>query len=87
MASCFGYISDDTRGKPFFAILLSTHRLIDSTATRRPIEIDDTYKLIYEGFVVTVMGQSDMNRVFHTRAVGISTNSTEEVSTMSKIPT
>ena len=41
--------------------------------------MDETFKLMYEGYPLTVMGQSDANRVFHTRAVGIATLSTEEV--------
>lgn len=73
------YVQDNTREEPFFAILFTTPRLIDATDLTRPIEMDDTYKLIYENFTVAVMGQSDADRVFHTRAVGISTNSTEEV--------
>lgn len=41
--------------------------------------MDDTYKVIHEGYSVTVMGQSDADRVFHVRAVGVSTNSDERV--------
>jgi hypothetical protein len=33
------------------------------------------------GYTVTVMGQSDADRVFHVRAIGVSTNSTERVGT------
>ena len=49
------------------------------TSNSRPLEIDETHKLIYEGYPVTVMGQSDGDRVFHIRAIGVSANSTEEV--------
>ena len=41
--------------------------------------MDDTYKVIHEGYSVTVMGQSDADRVFHVRAVGVSTYSDERV--------
>ena len=41
--------------------------------------MDDTYKVIHEGYSVTVLGQTDADRVFHTRAIGISSNSTERV--------
>ena len=75
----FNFVLDDTRDKPFFSLMLSTPRLLDGTHLWRPVEMDETYKLMYEGFPLTVMGQSDANRVFHTRAVGISTLSTEEV--------
>lgn len=33
----------------------------------------------FVGYTVTVMGQSDQDRVFHIRAIGVSTNSTERV--------
>jgi hypothetical protein len=72
--------------------------------TQIPVEIDDTYKLIYEGIIipsdnmcwravtyifslyivgysVTVMGQTDQDRGFHIRAIGVSPNSTERVGT------
>ena len=74
-----GYRSDIFRADPFFAIFFSTPRLLAQTHLTRPVEIDDTYKLIYEGYSVTLMGQTDSDRVFHVRGVGISTNSTEEV--------
>lgn len=77
--SQFGFVHDETRIAPFFAIFFSTTRLLDMASNSRPLEIDETYKLIYEGYPVTVMGQSDGDRVFHVRAIGVSTNSTEEV--------
>ena len=54
------------RDEPF-AILLSTRGLLEGPDLTSPIEIDETYKSIYDGFVLTVIGQSDMNRVFHIR--------------------
>lgn len=41
--------------------------------------MDETYKLIWENYPVTVMGQTDADRRFHTRAVGIATIGTERV--------
>ena len=60
-------LTEPLRDEPFFAILLSTRGLLEGTNLTSPIEIDETYKLIYEGFALTVIGQSDMNRVFHVR--------------------
>ena len=77
--SQFGFVFDETRLTSFFSILFSTTRLLDMTSNSRPLEIDETHKLIYEGYPVTVMGQSDGDRVFHIRAIGVSANSTEEV--------
>ena len=75
----YGYESDISRAEPFFAIFFSTPRLLGFTSLTRTVEIDDTFKLIYEGSSVTLVGQTDGDRVFHTRGVGISTNQTEEV--------
>ena len=60
-------IIEPLRKEPFSSILLSTHGLLESTELTSPIEIDETYKLMYEGYALTVIGQSDMNRVFHVR--------------------
>ena len=79
VAAVLDYEHDDQVRDPYFSILFSTPRLIDGTHQTRPIEMIDTDKLIHEGYTVTVLGQTDADRVFHTRAVGISTNSTERV--------
>jgi hypothetical protein len=95
---------EDGLDEPYFSIMLTTPRMIDGTELTKPVEIDDTYKLIYEGIIiptdnmcwravtytfssyivgysVTVMGETDQDRVFHIRAMGVSTNSTERVGT------
>jgi hypothetical protein len=64
---CVHLTTDTLRDEPFFAILLSTRGLLDGMDLTCPIETDETYKLIYEGYPVTVIGQSDMNRNFHVR--------------------
>ena len=79
VAAVLDYEHDDQVRDPYFSILFSTPRLIDGTHLTRPIEMDDTHKLIHEGFTVTVLGQTDADRLFHTRAIGISSNSTERV--------
>jgi hypothetical protein len=70
---------EDSRSDPYFAIIFTTPRIIDGTHLTRPVEMDETYKLIYEGYAVTVMGQTDGDRRFHPRAVGVSTNGNERV--------
>ena len=60
-------IIEPLREEPFFFFLLCTHGLLESTELTSPIEIDETYKLMYEGYALTVIGQSDINRVFHVR--------------------
>lgn len=64
---CLLIETDTNREEPFFAILMSTRGLLDGIDLTSPVETDETYKLIYEGYPVTVIGQSDMNRNFHVR--------------------
>ena len=64
---CLDLHSDITRDEPFFALLMTTNGLLEETDSTSPVETDETYKLIYEGYPVTVIGQSDMNRNFHVR--------------------
>lgn len=64
---CLRCAIDSERGEPFFGILFSTKTLMDSFDSTRPIETDETYKVIHEGYALTLIGQSDMNRVWHIR--------------------
>ena len=43
------------------------------------MEIDETFKVIFENHPATLIGYIDMDRVFHVLAIGVSTNSTQEV--------
>ena len=67
LGGCVHLTSDKLKNDPFFAILLTTRGSFHSMDLTGPIEMDETYKLIYEGYPVTVIGQSDMNRKFHVR--------------------
>ena len=78
-AFVLAYEQNDDSIEPYFSMVFTTSRIIDSTDLTRPVEMDETFKLIHEGYAVTVMGQTDADRRFHTRAIGISTNSTERV--------
>lgn len=60
-------VTETSRDEAFFVMLLSTRSLLEGTDLTSPIETDETYKLIYEGYPVTVIGQSDMNKCFHIR--------------------
>ena len=62
-ACVFEFTADDTRPDPFFTMLLSTRRLPDSVHKNRPLEMDETFKVIYEGYPVTLIGQSDCDRM------------------------
>lgn len=62
--------SQNQKPEPFFAIILSTRRLLSELDSSRPIETDETFKVIHEGYALTLIGQSDMNRVWHLRYAG-----------------
>jgi hypothetical protein len=66
-ACCLECVIDSQRIEPFVAIVLSTKRLLSGLDSSRPIETDETFKVIHEGYALTLIGQSDMNRVWHVR--------------------
>ena len=76
---CVHHITDDTRTEPFFAIIFSTKRLLQTESKTKPLAVDKAYKFFFENYPVMLVGQSDSDRKFHSIAVGISTNSTQEV--------
>jgi hypothetical protein len=55
------------RVEPFFAVVLTTKRLLSQLDSSMPIETDETFKVMHEGYALTLIGQSDMNRVWHVR--------------------
>ena len=60
-------IVDCERDEPFFVIILTTKWLLGEVDPSRPIETDETYKVIHEGYPLTLIGQNDMDRKFHIR--------------------
>ena len=65
---------DVDRDEPFFVILISTPRLLRNMHLTRPLETDETFKVIHEGYPLTLIGQSDMNRRFHLRSDSITSS-------------
>ena len=50
----------------FFRYFISTRRLLEFTSNfTNIIQTDGTYKLLWQGFLVKVIGASDADRVFH----------------------
>lgn len=64
---CIQCVVDCERNDPFFAIVLTTKRLLGELDSSKPIETDETFKVMHEGYALTLIGQSDMNRVWHVR--------------------
>ena len=64
---CIECVIDSDRLEPFFAMVLTTKRLLSELDSTKPLETDETFKVIHEGYALTLIGQSDMNRVWHLR--------------------
>lgn len=78
-ALCIGYVHHTDREDPYFSIVMSTRGLLAYVNTTGPLEVDESFKVMIEGYACTVIGQSDADRVFCTVAICVSTNSTAEV--------
>ena len=66
-ACCIDCIIDTEKDEPFFAVVLTTKKLLSELDSSVPIETDETFKVMNEGYALTLIGQSDMNRVWHLR--------------------
>ena len=64
---CVKCMVDCDRAEAFFAIILSTRSLMSSFDNSKPIETDETFKVMHEGYALTLIGQSDMNRIWHLK--------------------
>lgn len=52
-------------------IVLSTKRLLENINKSCMVQTDTTYKLIWQGYPVTIMGSSDKNKTFHLFVVSV----------------
>ncbi|CAK1582220.1 unnamed protein product [Parnassius mnemosyne] len=64
--------------EPSFRLALSTKKLLNIVCSTDILHIDATYKLIWQGFPVLVLGTTDKNRKFHPLCLGVSTNERQE---------
>jgi hypothetical protein len=69
-------------GIPKFRLILSSQRLLRHVPVERLVQIqtDATYKLIWQGFPVFVLGFSDANKKLHPIAFAICSHNIELVS-------
>lgn len=61
----------------YFRIAVSTKRLLKLGSRSQSIHTDATYKLIWQGFPVLIVGYSDANRKFHPLVLGVTVNETK----------
>jgi hypothetical protein len=61
-----------------FRLAITTKQLLENTLNSEMVQADATYKLIWQGFPVLIVGTSDSQRQFHPFCLAICTNETEE---------
>lgn len=59
-------------------LVISTRRSLSLIRRSRLVQIDATYKLIWQGYPVIIVGTSDANHVFHPFAVAVTKGETAE---------
>lgn len=60
-----------------FRFFVSTKKLLQGAINVEKIHTDATYKLIWQGFPVLLVGTTDMHRQFHMFGILVSTNEKE----------
>jgi hypothetical protein len=70
--------NDDDRNK--FLFFVSTKRLIRIASTSKKIHADATYKLVWQGFPVFIVGTTDLDRQFHSFGIAVCSNEKSKIS-------
>jgi len=68
------YNGDDDGDVSQFRVFISTKRLLKVALHSKIVHADATYKLVWEGMPVLIIGTSDMDRHFHTFGIGVCSN-------------
>lgn len=71
-------ISYDNVKNPQFRFFASTIKLLEMAVEARKIHADATYKLVWQGFPVLVVGTTDMGRQFHPFGMAVCSNETSK---------
>ena len=64
-------VDDDDVNENKFRFFISTKRLLQIAPTAKKIHADATYKLVWQGFPVLVIGTSDLDRHFHSFGLAV----------------
>ncbi|CAF3306315.1 unnamed protein product [Rotaria sp. Silwood2] len=57
-----------------FRFFVSTKRLLRIASTSKKIHADATYKLVWQGFPVLIVGTTDLDRQFHSFGIAVCSN-------------
>lgn len=72
----FEYCTDETT--PSFRIFFTTKRLLAHIVDSKNVNSDGTYKCIWQGYPVLLVGCTDMQKVFYPTGLGITTQECED---------
>jgi hypothetical protein len=64
----------DGHDGPRFRFFVSTRRLLTTASTSVNIHADATYKLVWQGFPILIVGTTDLDRHFHPFGMAVCTN-------------
>ncbi|CAF4727599.1 unnamed protein product, partial [Rotaria sp. Silwood2] len=65
-------IEDDAGGK--FRLFISSLRLLNIASKSQHIHADATYKIVWQGFPVLIIGTTDLNKAFHPFGMTVCSN-------------
>ena len=65
MVSDNEFDDDEDVSSDFFGVFITTKRLLDIASRSKHIHADATYKLIWQGFPILIVGTTDYNKAFH----------------------
>lgn len=72
------HIDDEDIENSKFRFMVSTKLLLKNAINAEKIHTDATYKLVWQGFPILLVGTTDSNRKFHPFGVCVSTNERSE---------
>lgn len=69
-------INDEDETAPKFKFFVTTKILMQSAIGAKNVHSDATYKIVWEGYPILIVGTSDMHKKFHPFGVAVCTNET-----------
>lgn len=68
---------DDEEGDNYFRFFISSKKLLETASQSKILHADGTYKLVWQGFPVLVVGTTDLNRKFHYLGIAVTQGETK----------
>lgn len=66
-------VNEDEPSKSVFRFMISSKKLLELAVNAEKLHTDATYKCIWQGYPVLMVGTSDMNRKFHPIGIAVCT--------------